>query len=706
MKAPVAQKIAHEIVQHGISRVDDYHWLRDRNWQKFIAGDLDFDNPAVLEYIRSENAYKDEWMKGYKEVEENLYGEVLSRIREDDESWPVKEGAFFYYTREEKGRDYPILCRKKGSRKAHEEVYFDVNKEAEGKELYIFGASGTNLKQTHFAYSFNLTGSMERTIRVRDLETGQDLKWEFQNSTGSFLWHGNEHLYIVERDESGRGRDVYKVDIHKGVTEKELIYSKPEEYDSMFLSLSRTNDREYFMIHLDSGSTHVVYVAGRNSDQFEKFAVGENDVSFSLEHYRGDFYILTNQDEANDFKVMKCPAAPHMPIADEMPVAHEKWAQENWQDFIAEQKGLCLSSIHFYSHFLIVERKNNQKVLDEVAVMDMDSGTFSIISMPEEAHCLEFYGDWDHQATVVRLDYDSPISPNTVFELNLENGALTEVYRKDVPNFNASLYEVKREFAPARDGEQVPLTIIYKKGTKLDGSNKTMVYGYGSYGHGMSAGFSSPKFSLIDRGFVYAIAHIRGGDDKGYDWYLNGKMQHKMNTFNDFIDCCEYLIHRNYTSKGQIAINGGSAGGLLMGAVTNMRPDLFGCVVADVAFVDVINTISDASLPLTAPEWEEWGNPITSKEDFDYISGYSPYDNIEAGNYPPALYNSGISDEQVTYWEPTKMVAKLRALKTDDNPLILNMKMHAGHAGASRRYEWIQDIAFDYSFILKCFDMR
>ncbi|WOG26622.1 S9 family peptidase [Endozoicomonas sp. 8E] len=698
MKAPIAQKIAHKIVQHGTSRVDDYHWLRDKNWQKFIAGDLDFDNPAVLEYIQSENAYRDEFMKGYKGVQETLYGEVLSRIREDDESWPVKEGGFFYYSREEKGKDYSILCRKQGSREAPEEVYFDINSEAEGKELYIFGASGTNLRQTHFAYSFNLTGSMERTIRVRDLATGQDLDWEFANSTGSFLWHGNEHLYIVERDESGRGRDVYKVHIHKGVAEKELIFSKPEEYDSMFLSLSRTNDREYFMIHLDSGSTHVVYLAGRDSDQFEKFAVGENDVSFSLEHYRGDFYILTNQDGANDFKVMMCPAAS------EMTIAQEKWPQENWQEFIPEQKDLCLSSIHFYSRFLIVERKNNQKVLDEVAVMDMDSGTFSTISMPDEAYCLDFYGDWNHQATVVRLDYDSPVSPNTVFELDLEKGALTEVYRKDVPNFNASLYEVKREFAMARDGEQVPLTIIHKKGTRLDGSNKAMVYAYGSYGYGMSAGFSSPKFSLIDRGFVYAIAHVRGGDDKGYSWYLNGKMQHKMNTFNDFIDCCEYLVRRGYTAQGQIAINGGSAGGLLMGAVTNMRPDLFGCVVADVAFVDVINTISDASLPLTAPEWEEWGNPITSKEDFDYISAYSPYDNIEAKDYPPTLYNSGISDEQVTYWEPTKMVAKLRALKTDDNPLILNMKMHAGHAGASKRYEWIEEIAFDYSFILKCFD--
>ncbi|WP_263081475.1 prolyl oligopeptidase family serine peptidase [Endozoicomonas sp. Mp262] len=692
MKAPVALKKPVVIRQHGSERIDNYQWLRDKNWQKFIAGDLDFDNPEVLAYIKQENTYKDHMMADYKEVEKTLYHEILSRIKEDDESWPVKKGDYFYYYREEKGKDYEILCRKHRSKEAPEEIYFDINKEAEGKDLYMFGPSATNRAQTYFAYGYNLTGSMDRAIKVRDLATGKDLDWEFANSTGSFLWGDNEHLYIIERDEFARGKNLYKINIHKGPEHKQLIFSKPEKYDSMFMSLSQTNDRNYFLLYLETGSTHVIYVSEKGTDQFHEFALGENDVTFNIDHFKGEFYILTNLGEANNYKVMKCP------------VEQDKWPQQNWQEFIGQEEAICLNGITFYNRFLVIERKNNQKALDEIAVMDMSSGNVSYINMPDQAYDLVFSGDWDHNASTVRLDYDSPVSPNKVLELDLKTGKTREAYTKQIPNYDASNYVVKREFAKARDGELVPVTLIHKKGLLLNGKNKAFVYGYGSYGYGMTAHFSSRIFSLIDRGFVYAIAHIRGGDDKGYSWYLDGKMHNKMNTFYDFIDSCEYLINQGYTAKGQIAINGGSAGGLLMGAVTNLRPDLFGCVVADVAFVDVINTINDDSLPLTPPEWEEWGNPITRKEDFEYIMQYSPYDNITAQNYPPMLFNSGISDEQVTYWEPTKMVAKLRALKTDNNPLLLNLKMHSGHAGASKRYEWIEEAAFDYAFILKCLE--
>ena len=694
MKAPIAKKVAFTVEQHGYQRIDHYHWLRDENWQQFIQGDLTFANPEIREYIDAENAYKHFMMEDYKDVEKTLYGEVLSRIKEDDESFPVPKGDYFYYSREEKGKNYPILCRKHQSLKSAEEIYFDINKEAEGKELYMFGSSSSNRAQTYFAYSFNLTGSLEQTIKVRDLATGQDLDWEFPNSTGSFIWDGDEHLYIVERDEHSRGRDVFRLNIHKGYEERELIFSKPEKYDSMFMSLSKTNDRKYYLLNLDSGSTHVVYVAEQGSGEFKEFAKGENDVSFTLDHYQNEFYILTNLNDANNFKIMKCP------------VAESGWSQNQWQTFIPEDTDLCLNSIHFYNQYLIFERRNNRKALDEVAVMNMSTQSVDTIRMPDDAYSLEFIGAWDHQSTKVLLDYESPVSPEKVLELDLETMSLETQYTRDIPNFDASRYAVRREFATARDGEQVPLTIIHRKDMKQDGTNNALVYGYGSYGYGMSAGFSSRLFSLVDRGFVYVVAHIRGGDDKGYAWYLDGKMHRKMNTFHDFIDACDYLIDQNYTTKGQIAINGGSAGGLLMGAVTNLRPDLFGCVIADVAFVDVINTISDESLPLTPPEWEEWGNPIESKDDFDYIMGYSPYDNVKETDYPPMLFNSGIADEQVTYWEPAKMVAKLRDLKTDDNTVLLNMNMHAGHAGASKRYEWIEEVAFDYAFILKCFDLK
>ncbi|WP_256493346.1 prolyl oligopeptidase family serine peptidase [Endozoicomonas sp. SCSIO W0465] len=480
--------------------------------------------------------------------------------------------------------------------------------------------------------------------------------------------------------------------MHQGPDKRELVFSKPDEFDGMFLSLSETTDREYVMVFLNSGSSQVVYVAPHTSTDFRLFAHGTDDVVFNLDHYRENFYILTNLNGANNFQLFKTSV--------------NQWDQKHWHLIQAESDIISLNDIHFYNHYLIIEQKNNEKALDELVVQDMVSGNRQRVSMPDEAYQLHFSGDWDHNATTVRLDYSSPIMPSTVLELDLNSVQTTAVYTREAPNFDPGKYEVKREYAIARDGERIPVTIIYKKGLVKDGSHRALVYGYGSYGYGMTAGFSSKLFSLVDRGFVYATAHIRGGDDKGYQWYLNGKMRHKMNTFNDFIDATEYLIEQGYTDKGQIAINGGSAGGLLMGAVTNLRPDLFGCVIADVPFVDVINTISDASLPLTPPEWEEWGNPVTSAGDFDYIMQYSPYDNVQAKDYPPMLFNSGISDEQVTYWEPAKMVARLRDLKTDDNLLLLNMNMHAGHAGASKRYEWIDEEAFNYAFILKCFAIK
>ena len=690
MKAPVAHKIPHTITVHGHSRTDEYHWLRDEHWQKIVAGELDFNNPEILDYLNAECAYKESQMAGCQPVKEKLYGEILSRIKEDYQSWPVKKGEFFYYYREEQGKNYPILCRRQASMTAPEEIYLDVNQEADGKDLYMFGPSVTNRANTLLAYGYNLTGSMERTIRVRNLETGLDCPWSFHNSTGSILWLDNDHLLIVERDEQARGKHVFQVNIHKGPEHKELLFSKPDEFDGMFLSLGQTTDREYLLVYLESGGSQVVYFSPRTAIDFTLFAHGTNDVVFHLDHYQGDFYILTNRDGANNFQLFKAPVGD----------------LQQWQLLQEQSDTISLTDIHFYNHYLVIEQKNNDRALEELVVQDMNTGQQRTVTMPDEAYELAFSGDWDHNATTVRLDYSSPVMPATVLELDLTSVQTKCVYTRDTPNFDPAKYVVKREYATARDGERIPVTIIHQQGLVRDGNHHAFIYGYGSYGYGMTAGFSSKLFSLIDRGFVYATAHIRGGDEKGYGWYLDGKMRRKMNTFYDFIDTTEYLIERGYTDRQRIAINGGSAGGLLMGAVTNLRPDLFGCVVADVPFVDVINTISDASLPLTPPEWEEWGNPLTSVDDFNYILSYSPYDNVQAVDYPPMLFNSGISDEQVTYWEPAKMVARLRALKTDDNLLLLNMNMHAGHAGASKRYEWIDEVAFNYAFVLHCFNIK
>ena len=692
LKAPVAPKVPYTIKQHEQTRIDEYHWLRDENWKKIVAGELDFKNPDILAYLNAENAYKEAHMESTRGVQEVLYQEILSRIKEDYQSWPVKKGDYFYYYREEKGKNYPIYCRREGSMEAPESVYMDVNKEAQGKELYLFGPSVPNRANTFLAYGYNLTGSLDRTVRVRNLETGEDSRWSFPNSTGSLLWLDDEHLLVVERDEHARGKNVYKINIKQGPEKKQLVFSKPEAFDNMFLGLSQTNDRQYLMLELSSGSSQVLYVSLRSAVDFKQFAEGKDDVLYKLEHFKNDFYILTNKGGANNFQLFKTPV--------------NRWEQDAWQLVQQESKTISLSSVTFYNRFMVTEQRNNERALDEIVVRDMESNKTHTVSMPDAAYDLTFSGDWDHNATQVRLDYSSPIRPASVLELDLPTAQTNTLYTRETPNFDGQQYEVKREFATARDGARVPVSIVHKKGLKTDGTHPVFLYGYGSYGYGMPDLFVSKIFSLVDRGFVFAVAHVRGGDEKGFQWYLDGKMRHKMNTFWDFIDVTEHLIAEGYTRKGRVAINGGSAGGLLVGAVTNMRPELFGCVVAHVPFVDVINTISDASLPLTPPEWEEWGNPITSAGDFNYIMQYSPYDNVTAKKYPPMLFNSGISDEQVTYWEPAKMVARLRATKTDENLLLLNMKMHAGHAGASKRYEWIEDEAFNYAFVLRCFGMQ
>ncbi len=702
MKAPIAKKVTCEITQHGFSRNDEYAWLRDKNWKRFIDGDLTFADPDVKAYIDAENSYKDSIMAENKETEKALYNEILSRTKEDKQSYAFKKGGYYYYAREEQGLNYPLLCRKEaladGSMSVVEQIYFDINVEADGKELYSFRYSAVNRSNTFFAYMYNLTGSMGGTLKVWDLATGKELGFSVEDTTGHFLWASNEWIYYVEQDDSSRGKDVYKINIHQGISSRQLVFSKPDKYKDMFLAISETTDRSYLTIDLRSGSSQVLYVSKTGSEHFDEFIVGQHDITYELDHYNEQFYIKTNDFGAGDFCVMCCP------------VDQSRWRKKHWRELLGQTSGCSINAIHIYNTYLILERQNNNKALPELAVYNLNGEStatdLNVIAMPEQVYALSFIGAWEFQDSKVCFIFETPLSAESTYELDLKSLSLTLRHHESTPNFDSANYELKREMAKARDGELVPVTIIHKKGMKLDGSHPAFVYGYGSYGADMPAYFNASRFSLIDRGFVFCISHIRGGGDKGFDWYLNGKMRHKINSFNDFIDCCEHLISSGYSSAGNMAIHGGSAGGLLMGAVTNMRPDLFKAVIADVAFVDLVNTISDETLPLTPPEWEEWGNPIESRGDFEYMMSYSPYDNIERKAYPNMLYNSGISDEQVTYWEPTKMVAKLREYKTDKRLLLLNMKMYAGHAGASKKYEFIEERAFSYSFILKSFGVH
>lgn len=686
---PVAPKRPKSITQHGQTRVDNYAWLRDANWKDFIKGQLNFADPEVKKYLEQEAAYTEKMMASTKDLQEKLYQEILGRIREDDETYPFPRNEFFYYQRTEKGKNYPILCRKKGSIENPEECYFDVNKEAEGKALFILGRTSPSPDNRHLAYAYNLTGSMERTIKVRNLETGKDLDWSIEDTTGDFFWVDTETLMFVERGPESRGQKVYEVSLAEGPQKMRLVFDKPSELNNMFLGINHTTDRQYHILEMMSGGTSLLYFKKKEEAKFREYLRGENDISYSLEHRDGQFYILTNEGEHHNYLVYQTPAA--------------KPARENWQVFLPERDNVYLKGFEIYGRKLVLVRKNNELAIPELSIVDLDTKNEKVVKMEDEAYTLSLLGAYDPNSPTVRASLESPRHPSQDLEIDLGTGQVKVLHTKEVPNFDPKNYELKRLFASGHDGAKIPLTVLYKKGFKQDGSAPAFVYGYGSYGMGMPAFFSPAIFSLVDRGFVYVVAHIRGGDEKGYEWYLDGKLKKKMNTFRDFISSCEYLIQQKYTSKGQIAINGGSAGGLLMGAVTNMAPDLFKAVVADVAFVDVINTISDETLPLTPPEWEEWGNPITSQEDFQYMMQYSPYDNIEKKPYPAMLYNSGISDEQVTYWEPAKMVAKLREHKTDNNLLLLHIKMHAGHAGASKRYEAIRDKAFSYAFVLEQF---
>ena len=451
MKAPNATKIPVTITQHGDTRVDEYQWLRDKNWQQIVDGELSFANPDILRYLESERDYTQAMMAPQAELKATLYQEILGRIQEDYQSWPVKKGDYYYYYREEKGLDYPILCRRHGDMSAAEQIYLDVNQAAQGHSLYMFGPTAVNPANTYLMYGYNLTGSMERTLTVRNLMTGQDVPWLYAQTTGSALWLDDDHILVVERDAASRGKDVYKVNIHQGPESKQLMFSKPDAFEGMFLSLAETTDHRYVMIYLNSGANQVVYLSEKSHIDFQQFAHGSDDVVYTVEHFRNELYILTNQDQRHNFQLFKTSVAD--------------WQQDQWQLVLAEQAEISLSDVHFYNRYMILEQKNNAKALDELVVVDMDSGERAVVSMPDEAYELEFSGDWDDQATVLRLDYSSPIRSAAVLALDLASATTQVVASRPTPNFDASQYEVKRLYATARDGVEVPVTVVYQQGS-------------------------------------------------------------------------------------------------------------------------------------------------------------------------------------------------------------------------------------------------
>jgi oligopeptidase B len=670
---PVAKTVHTENHINGGKLVDEYHWLRDKS------------NPAVAQYLQAENAYADGVMKPTTALQQKLYDEMVSHIKETDVNVPYKDGAYFYYSRWEKGQQYPILARKKGSVEAAEEITVDVNELAKGQPFMSLGGYDPSDDGNLLAYSTDNTGFRQYKLRVRDLRTGKDSE-AIADKVGSIAWaNDNKTLfYTVEEDKTKRQYRLYRHELGTAPGNDALVY---EEKDERFnVGVGKSLSGQYILLQINSHTTSEVRFVGADDPKGEWKVVAprEQGVEYYPYHHGDQFYIRTN-DKGRTFRLVTAPvSAP---------------GKENWKELLPVRADVMLNDIDVFQDFYVLAERENG--LPQITIINYASGEKKRITYPEPVYTAFVQVNREYKTNKLRYAYQSLVTPPSVFDYDVEKGTSTLLKQTEVPGgYEASKYQSERVWATAKDGVKVPVSIVYRKDLKkADGSNPLYVYGYGSYGSILSVTFSSSRLSLLDRGVVMAYAHIRGGGDMGKPWHDAGRMMNKMNTFTDFIACTEHLVANKYGARDKIAIEGGSAGGLLMGAVTNLRPDLFKVVVSHVPFVDVMNTMLDASLPLTVPEYEEWGNP-NEKAAYDYMLKYSPYDNLKKGAYPALLVKTSFNDSQVMYWEPAKYVAKLRTLKNDKSVLLLKTNMAAGHGGASGRYEHLKEVAFDYAFML------
>ena len=671
VQPPAASRIPHETVLHGQKLVDDYYWLREKG------------SPAVTAYLAAENAYADAVMKPTQPLQETLYKEMLGRIKETDMGVPMLDHGYWYYTRTEQGKQYPIYCRKKGTLESPEEVTVDLNQLGQSEKYIGLGGYWVSPDNGLLAYSIDTTGFRVYTLYVKDLRKGQLLEERIPR-VDSVAWasDGKTLFYTVEND----AKRSYRLYRHRlgSKSPDPLVY---EEKDEMFeLNVGRTRSDAYLLLASNSHTaSEVRYLAAGNPDgSWQVVAPREKEHEYDVDH-RGDlFYIRTNSGGRN-FRLVTAPVSGP--------------GNAGWKELVPHRENVMLEGIDlFQDQYVLFEREDG---LPQLRVTDFKTGSSHRIEFPEQVYSVFPGGNAEFKTTLYRFNYQSPITPSSVYDYDVQTRQRKLLKQQEVlGGYDASRYQTERVLAPASDGTKVPISIVYRKGLTRDGKAPLHLYAYGSYGMSMPDTFNSNAISLLDRGVVLATAHIRGGGEMGKKWHDQGRMMSKMNTFTDFISCAEYLLAQGYGSKDMLAIEGGSAGGLLMGAVTNMRPDLFKVVVSHVPFVDVINTMLDESLPLTVGEFEEWGNPKI-KEQYDYMIQYSPYDKVAKKAYPALLVKTSLNDSQVMYWEPAKYVAKLRAMKTDSNLLVFKINMDpAGHGGQSGRYNRLREIAFDYAFIL------
>ncbi len=682
---PVAEKRPSTTVHHGIARTDDYAWLRADNWQEVMH------DPSVLAkdiraYLEAENAYAASAMADVEPLRAALFREMRGRIKEDDSSVPAPDGPYAYSHRYVEGAEHPMVMREtRGGGEAR--VLIDANAMAAGKPYFRLAGAAHSPDHRLIAYATDERGNEYFTLRFRDVESGVDLPDVIEATAGSAEWANDSRtVFYVWMDANHRPAKIFRHVIGTDPAADVEVYAEADP--GFFASVGKTQSRRYIVIDSHDHETSEVRLidAARPDSPPRLIAERETGHEYSLEH-RGDrFYILTNVDGAEDFKIMSAPVADPSRAA--------------WRDFVAHVPGrLILGFTAYRDHLVRVEREAG---LPRIVVRDLTNGHEHAIAFDEEAYSLGTDDGFEFDTTTLRFSYSSMTTPTRVYDYDMVTRQRTLRKEEEVPSgHNPDDYVTRRVMAPAADGELVPVSLLYRKGTPLDGSAPCLLYGYGAYGITIPAAFGITRLSLVDRGFVYAIAHIRGGKDKGYRWYADGRRQHKPNTFSDFVAAARHLIDTKVTSAGRIVGWGGSAGGLLIGAVANLAPELFAGLIAEVPFVDTLNTMLDATLPLTPPEWPEWGNPVESVDDYRLIASYSPYDNVSRQAYPAILALAGLSDPRVTYWEPAKWVAKLRATKTDRNPIVFRTNMDAGHGGASGRFDRLQETAFATAFALK-----
>ena len=668
---PVAKKVPKTTQVNGRTLVDNYFWLRDKP------------NPEVKAYLEAENAYTDAVMKPTEAFQKHLYDEMLSRVKETDVDVPYKEGGYFYYSRTEAGKQYQIRCRKKGSLDAPEEVLLDINEMAKGEVFMAVAAYAVSPDGNLLAYSTDNTGFRQYVLAVKDLRTGKKLV-DHAEKVGSVVWaNDNKTLFYTVEDEAKRQYRLYRHTV--GTTgPDDLVYEEKDERFNVFAD--KTLSRAY--IFLFSGShttTEVRYIsADQPTAEWKVMQPRKQDVEYYPDH-NGDFFYIRVNDTGRNFRLVKAPVGDPR--------------SQKWQEVVPYRPSVMLDDITFFKNYYVrFERENG---LPQISVTDLSSGQSKRIDFPEPAYDAFSSINREYDTPKFRYAYQSAITPLSIYEYDMGKATSVLLKQREIPGgYDRTRYQVEQIYATASDGVKIPISVVHLKGAKLDGKGPLYLYGYGSYGFSIDVNFNSNLFSMVDRGVVAAVAHIRGGGEMGKAWHDDGRMMHKKNTFTDFIACAEYLVAQGYGSKDKLVIEGRSAGGLLMGAVLNMRPDLFKAALVGVPFVDVMNTMLDESLPLTVGEFEEWGNP-KEKPAFDYMITYSPYDNVEAKTYPNMLVKTSFNDSQVMYWEPAKYVAKMRALRTDHNLLIMKTNLNpAGHGGASGRYDRLKEAAFDYAFIL------